>query len=58
MGVNTTKNLGLGFQLYSRGVLNLAYAFEFPFQSSSRLRQNNHSLMLQFKIQKKTQLLN
>ncbi len=53
MGVNTAKNLGLGFQLYSRGILNLAYAFEFPFQNSTRLRQNNHSLMLQLKFLKK-----
>lgn len=58
LGVNTSKNLGLGFQLFSKGALNLAYSFEFPFQSSSKLRQNNHSLMLQFKIIKKIQSLN
>lgn len=53
LGVNSTKNSNLGFQLYTQGVFGLAYAFEFPIHSSADLKLNNHSIVVQFKIHSK-----
>ncbi len=53
LGVNSSKSSSVGFQLYTQGVFGLAYAFEFPIHSSADLKLNNHSIVLQFKIQSK-----
>lgn len=53
LGVNSSRNMGIGFQFNQRNVLSIGYFFQFPFSSSSALNRTNHSLSLRFKLSPK-----
>lgn len=50
MGINSSKNIGFGFQLDAKQVLTLGYAFQFPLFANSDLKLNNHSINLRFHL--------
>ena len=50
LGVNSSKNMGLGSQFNPQNFLNVGYFFQFPFRSSSALNKTNHSLSLRFNL--------
>ena len=52
-GMNSAKNMGIGFQLNQRNFLSLGYFFQFPFLSSTELNKTNHSLSLLFNLSPK-----
>jgi type IX secretion system PorP/SprF family membrane protein len=53
LGINSSKNMGVGFQFDQRNFLKIGYYFQFPFLTSSALNKPNHSLSLQFKLASK-----
>ena len=52
-GMNSAKNMGIGFQLNQRNFLSLGYFFQFPYLSSTELNKTNHSLSLLFNLSPK-----
>ena len=54
MGINSSKNIGFGFQLHAKQVLTLGYAFQFPLFTNSDLKLNNHSISLRFNLKNST----
>jgi len=52
-GINSSRNIGLGFQFNQSSVLNIGYFFQFPFLTSTGLNKTNHSLSLLFKFSSK-----
>lgn len=52
LGINSKKNMGIGFLFDTKKILSIGYAFQFPIAVSSDLKLNNHSIYLQFNIKK------
>ena len=50
LGINSKKNMGIGFLFDTKKILSIGYAFQFPIAVSSDLKLNNHSIYLQFKL--------
>jgi type IX secretion system PorP/SprF family membrane protein len=52
-GINSSKNMGIGFQLSQRDFLKFGYFFQFPYWTTTELNKTNHSLSLLFKLSTK-----
>ena len=50
LGMNSEKNIGIGFLLHTKRILRLGYAVQFPWAVNADLKRNNHSIYLQFKL--------
>jgi len=53
LGINSSKNVGVGFEFYEGTILSLGYFFQFPFSTLTELSKTNHSLSLRFKLSPK-----
>lgn len=50
VGLNSSKNLGTGFQFSLQDFFGVGYFLQFPIFTSTALNKTNHSLSLRFKI--------
>lgn len=50
LGLNTSKNIGLGFQYKHQKFLSVGYFFQFPISTSTALHKTNHSIRLSFNL--------
>lgn len=50
LGINSSKNIGLGFQYNYQNLLSVGYFFQFPFKTSTALNKTNHSIRLSFNL--------